>query len=119
MENEAGDRQSQDDQRTPEQTAIAKMNACVGLGEYPPALGRSCSQLVGALVIQPECAKHQGKQHQHDRPQIRNEIDEIESGRAPDEDIRRIADDGRRAADVAGDDLCDQDRAADRDPGPR
>jgi hypothetical protein len=48
--------------------------------------------------------------HDDDRRQVVDEVVERQINLAADQDVRRVADQGRRAADVRGDDLREQER---------
>ena len=52
-----------------------------------------------------------GDQHQqHHRTEVDDEVVEAEAGGGADDDVRRVADQGRRAADVGGEDLDEEER---------
>ena len=91
------------------------------------AAGSSVSHHVQPVVVvlqraaepQPQDPQEDDHDHEDHRRQVDEEVDEVEPGRRADEDVRRVADEGRGAADVRGEDLADEIRERRDLEGPR
>ena len=116
VEEEADERQDEDDQRPDHQRPILDRRRRVhrrqdvqpvGVVLHPPAEG------------EPHDPDEGDHDHDDDRREIDEEVAEVEPGGRADEDVGRVADQGRGAADVRGEDLADQVREGRDLEGPR
>jgi len=82
-----------------------------GVSERPLPVDRRRTEATTAAVDQPEADEHEGQQGEHDRCEIDQEGDEVQPDGPIDEDVRRVADQSGGAADIAGDDLGDQEQS--------
>ena len=107
VEQEADERQAQDDEGPDHQRAVLDGRRRIHRGEDVQAVG---VVLHGPAEGQPHDPDEGEHDDDHDRREVDQEVAEVEPGRGADEDVRRVADEGRGAADVRGEDLADQVR---------
>ena len=105
---ESDDGQAHDDERPDEQAPVPDDGVLGGLEGRLPLVVRD-------LERAPEHHDHghqeDAEDDQHDRSEVDQEVHEVETRGGTDEDVRRVADEGRGAADVGRQDLADEIRA--------
>ena len=107
VQHEGGEDQGQDDPALDQQRAVVDRLPLVQ-GHH---LGLPLLRHRERTTEQPRQHHHEhGQRHEHDRRHVDQEVVELQTGTAADDDVGRVADQGRRTADVGGEDLGDQER---------